>query len=60
MMTRIHKGVLIYSKNNGRSDFGEIWKDEEMEYGMIKIVCVYIYIYIYIYIMRKIRKILRM
>ena len=49
-MTRIHKGVLIYSKNNGRSDFGEIWKDEEMEYGMIKIVCVCVCIYIYIYI----------
>ena len=25
---------IIIEKNNGIRDFGEIWRDEEIEYGM--------------------------
>ena len=34
----------IIGKNNGRRDFGEIWRDEEIEYGMNEIINKYIYI----------------
>ena len=34
-----------YNENNNRRDFGEIWKDKEIEYGMKKIIKkIYIYI----------------
>ena len=34
----------IIGKNNGRRDSGEIWRDEEIEYGMNAILNRYIYI----------------
>ena len=46
----------IIGKNNNRRDFEEIWKDEEMEYGMKKNINNYIYIYIFIYILREIMR----
>ena len=41
----------IIGKNNDRRDFGESWKDEEMEYSMNENIYIYIYIYIYIFIL---------
>ena len=38
----------IIGKNNNKRDFGEIWNDEEIEYGMNKIINIYIYISLYI------------
>ena len=34
----------IIEKNNGRRDLGEIWKNEEIEYGLKEIINRYIYI----------------
>ena len=31
-------------KNNGRRDFGEIWKYKEIEYGMNEIINIYKFI----------------
>ena len=40
----------IIGKNDGRKDFREILKDEEIYYSMKEILYIYIYIYIYIYL----------
>ena len=34
-----------YKKNNGRRDFGEIWNNKKMEYGMNDILNRYIFIF---------------
>ena len=36
--------MFLYRKTNGRRDFGDIWIDEEIEYGMSTIINRYIYI----------------
>ena len=36
--------MLLQGKSNGRRDVREIWRDEEIEYGMKEILNRYIYI----------------
>ena len=35
----------IIGENNDRRDFGEIWKDKEIEYGMKEFINGYIFIF---------------
>ena len=37
-LVRLGSRETVIQKNNGRRDFLEIWKDEEIEYGMKEII----------------------
>ena len=37
-MSAFSEQRFYYKENNGGRDFGEIWKDEEIEYGMKEII----------------------